>query len=78
MTHPGADCRRHASGHAPAIPAVYLGRCASRIARNSLVSLHAGHSSPAASRAPMWYMKVRSSRAPDRSQSGFTSSDTLW
>ena len=32
----------------------YLGRCASRTARNSLVSLHAGHSSPAASRAPMW------------------------
>ena len=56
----------------------YCGRCASLIARNSLVSLHAGHTSPAASCAPMWYRNVRSSSAPDRSQSGFTSSDTLW
>ena len=54
------------------------GRCASRTARNSLVGLQAGHSPAAASRAPMWYRNVRSSRAPDRSQSGFTSSDTAW
>ena len=35
----------------PAIP--YCGRCVSRMARNSLVSFHAGQVSPAASRAPI-------------------------
>ena len=54
------------------------GRCASRNALNSLVSLHEGQSSPLANCAPILYMNVRSSTAPDISQSGFTSSVTLW
>ena len=78
--------RRTEAGEGPAgceaqsgeTPAYSPGRCSSRMARNSLVALQAGHSSVAASRAPMWYMNVRSSSAPDRSQSGFTSSDTAW
>ena len=54
------------------------GRCCSRTALNSEVGLHSGHASLSANVEPSSYMNARSSIAPERSQSGFTSSDTLW
>ncbi len=49
----------------------------SRRALNSVPGFHSGHFSPCATRWPTWKSRRRSSTAPDKSQSGFTSSETL-
>src|SRR6185369_2522701 len=51
---------------------------ASRLALNSDPAFHSGYLSPCATRYPIIVSNCASSTAPVRSQSGFTSSETLW